>query len=144
MLFRSCVWWSITGASASAALALEWDTYGLTLSGYDVIDACDAPPYALAPGISYTNALYLGTLTSNSVLVSVRDNTGAKIAGATVTLSRSGYNATVTTSVCGTAYFGAISSSSSYTVQISKSGYTTTSSTNVNLAGHLFYATSFP
>ena len=133
-----------TGASASAALALEWDTYGLTLSGYDVIDACDAPPYALAPGISYTNALYLGTLTSNSVLVSVRDNTGAKIAGATVTLSRSGYNATVTTSVCGTAYFGAISSSSSYTVQISKSGYTTTSSTNVNLTGHLFYATSFP
>jgi hypothetical protein len=133
-----------TGATAVANMSLEWDSYSLSLSGYDVIDACDPPTYSMSAGSTYANALYLGPLTTNAVLVAVRDNAGAYVSGATVTLSRSGFSSTVTTSSCGTAYFGGLTSSSSYTVQISKAGYTTTTSTNVNISGHLFYATSFP
>jgi hypothetical protein len=74
----------------------------------------------------------------------VKDTTGAVVQGATVTVSRSGFTQSMLTSACGTAYFGSLTSSSAYTVQISKTGYTTTSSTNVNITGHIFYATSFP
>lgn len=133
-----------TGVSSQSTLPLEWDSYSLSLSGYDVIDACYAPAFSLSPGTSYTNTLYLGALSSNAVLVSVKDNTGMPVQGATVTVSRSGFSQTTLTSACGTAYFGSLTASSAYTVQISKTGYTTTSSTNVNITGHLFYATSFP
>ncbi len=133
-----------TGAMGQNTLQLEWDSYGLSVSGYDVTDACYAPAYSLSPGTSYTQSLYVGPITSNSVLVSVRDSTGAYVTGATVTLSRTGFSQTVTTGACGTAYFGSLSASSAYTVQINKTGYTTTSNTNVNVTGHIFYATSFP
>ena len=135
---------STTGSTGYTTAPLEWDAYALSVSGYDVIDACDAPTYSVSPAGAYTTSLYMGPLTSNSVLVSVRDTSGAYVPGAVVTLSRTGYSATMTTSACGTAYFGGLTSSSVYSVQISKTGYTTTSTTNVNISGHLFYATSFP
>lgn len=135
---------SSTGASGSVTESLEWDSYALTLNDYDVIDACGAPPYAISPGVSYAHSLYLGDLTTHAVLVSVRDTSGAFVSGASVTLSRTGFSETVTTSSCGTAYFGALSPSSAYTIEISKTGYTTTTNTPVDVSGHLFYATSFP
>ncbi len=135
---------STTSALGLRTLPLEWDTYALTLSGYDVIDACAPLPYALSPGISYNNALYLGTLSTNAVLVSVRDNAGTAVPGASVTVSRSGFTQTVTTSSCGTAYFGSLTSSSGYTIQAVKSGYTTATYTGITISGHLFYAATFP
>ena len=135
---------SNTGNTGSVSTQLEWDAYTLLLTGYDVVDACDAPQYSVSPGGTYTNSLYVAPVTSNSILVSVRDTAGVSVSDATITLSRTGYSATGTTSACGTAYFGALSSSPSYTVQISKTGYTTTTYTNVNITGHLFYATSLP
>ena len=133
-----------TGATGINTLFLEWDSYVLTLNGYDTVDACNAPPYSVPAGVTQSHALYLGTATTNSLLVSVRDNTGAYVPGASVTLSKSGYSSTVTTSACGTAYFGALSSSSSYSVQIVKTGYTTTSFSNIDVTGHVFYGPSFP
>lgn len=133
-----------TGATGQSLLQLEWDSYALALSGYDVVDACYSPAFSLSPGSTYAHALYLGALTTNAVLVSVLDSTGAYVPGATVTLSRTGFSQSVTTSACGTAYFGSLTASSAYTVQISKTGFTTTSNTNVNITGHVFYATSFP
>lgn len=133
-----------TGVTGQSTLPLEWDSYSLSLSGYDVVDACYAPAFSLSPGLTYANTLYLGVQTTNAVLVSVRDSTGSYVPGATVTLTRAGFSQSVTTSACGTAYFGSLTASSAYTVQISKTGFTTTSNTNVNITGHLFYATSFP
>jgi len=133
-----------TGTTGSNTENLEWDSYGFLLSGYDVTDACAAPPFAVAPGASYSNSLYLGTKTANSILVSVKDSTGAYIGGATVLLSRPGFSQTVITSACGTAYFGGLSSANDYSIEISKSGYTTTTSTNAVVSGQTFYATSFP
>lgn len=133
-----------TGSSGVAVTSLEWDAYTLGIDGYDAVDACDAPPYSISPAGTYSSSLYVGPLTSNSVLVSVRDTGGVSVPDVTILLTRTGYSATGTTSACGTAYFGSLLSSASYTVQISKTGYTTTTYTNVNISGHLFYATSFP
>lgn len=129
-------------ATGTNAHSLEWDSYGLTLNGYDTVDACNAPPYVLAPGTVSDSSLYLTTATANSVLVSVRDSAGVAVPNATVTVSRTGFTQTVTTSSCGGAYFGGLTSATTYTITVSKAGYTTDTNTNVTISGHLFYADS--
>jgi hypothetical protein len=131
-----------TDSTGIDPLSLEWDAYALTLSGYDAVDACNAPPYTLAPGTSSDTSLYLTAPTSNSLLVSVRDSAGAAVPGATVTLSRTGFSSTKASSSCGGAYFGGITASSAYTITVSKAGYTTDTNAGVNLSGHTFYADS--
>lgn len=132
-----------TDASGVRTMPLEWDVYALSLSGYDTVEACAPAPYTLAPGSTNAFDLYLDTNTTNAALISVRDASGAVVSGASVTLSRTGYTKTVTTTSCGTAYFGSLTSASNYTIEISKTGYTTTTYTGVSVAGHLFYAASF-
>lgn len=134
---------STTSALGVRAMSVEWDSYTLSLTSFDVIDACTSPPYALTPGMSYDHALYLGPATTNTVLVAVRDSSDVPVPGATVTLSRSGYTSTVTSSACGTAYFGGLTSAT-YTLTADKSGYTTATYSSVPISGHLFYEASFP
>lgn len=117
---------------------LEWDVYSLAIPAYDVVDACGAPPYTVAPAATLDNRLILGTKTSNAMLVTVRDSAGAPVSGASVTLSRTGYTSTVTTGSCGTAYFGGVTATS-YSVAVSKAGYTTDTYTNVPVSGMTFY-----
>ncbi|HEX8947014.1 MAG TPA: carboxypeptidase-like regulatory domain-containing protein [Candidatus Paceibacterota bacterium] len=133
-----------TNASGVRALTLEWDTYTLSASGYDVQDACIAPPYTLAPGASPSASLTLGSATTNRLFVTVTDIGGQVTPGATVTLSRTGYTHTTSSSGCGGAYFGNLSAASDYTVTIAKSGYTTTTFSNVGVSGQTFYAAVFP
>lgn len=133
-----------TGASASVTLPLEWDSYTPSISGYDVTDFCSTPPYVLAPGSATTVGIILGSHTTNSLLVEVEDSTGSPVSGATVTLSRSGYTSTVSSSLCGNAYFGSIASSASYSVQIAKTGYTTKTFTSVSVSGTSTYVVAFP
>lgn len=130
---------STTDSVGVRNLSLEWDSYTLTLDGYDATDACNAPPYILSPGTSLSSSLMLAPATSNSILISVRDTSSA-VAGASVTLSRPGYSTTVTSTACGGAYFGALTSASDYTVTVSKAGYTTLTATGVTVSGHEFYA----
>jgi hypothetical protein len=132
-----------TLSSGSVLLPLEWDSYSVAISGYDVTDACGAPPYALSPTVSVTESLTLGTLTNNSMLVSVGDGSGNIVPGATVTLSRTGYSKTATSTACGNAYFGNLTAANDYSVKISKTGYTTTTTTGVTGTGHTFYAAAF-
>ena len=132
-----------TGSAASNQQTLEWDSYSLLVPSYDIEDACGVPPYALSPGASIIESLILGPQTSNSALVSVTDSSGNLVPGTTVTLSRTGYTSTVTTSACGTAYFGGVTAGSSYTVSISKTGYTSTNDTGVSISGETLYAISF-
>lgn len=127
-----------TGATATQSLSLEWDTYNLTLPNYDVVDACNAPPYVLSPGTTLSSTLVLSTSTANMMLVSVRDAAGP-VANASVALTHSGVTKTVLTDSCGSAYFGSLSSTN-YDISISKSGYTTFNATAVPISGHIFYA----
>lgn len=131
-----------TDATGVKALALEWDSYLLSLSGYDVVDACNAPPYALSPGTSRSGSLYMASSTGNSLLVTGRDVAGTAVPGATATLSRTGYTQTVLTSSCGGAYFGNLASANDYTLVVSKPGYTTDTTPNLSITGHAFFADS--
>ncbi len=132
-----------TDNSGNVSLPLEWDSYSLAVTGYDVLDACGAPPYALSAGASLTESLTLGSHTSNSLLVNVTDGSGNVVPGATVTVSRSGYNNSGTASSCGNVYFGGLTSATDYTIVISKTGYTTTTTNNVKVSGQTFYGAAF-
>ncbi len=132
-----------TDNTGTSNLSLEWDSYTLNVTGYDVTDACNAPPFALSAGASLSESLILGTATTNSILVTVTDSSGAIVPGASVTLSRTGYSKTAITSSCGTAYFGSLTSASDYSINLSKTGYTTATINNVSVSGHAFYNASF-
>ncbi len=133
-----------TSSTGAESLPLEWDSYALSGLGKDLVDSCPSPPFAIAAGTSPTVALYLGPSTANSLRVSVADDSGVPVAGASVTLARSGYSKTVLSSACGNAYFGSIASANDYTVTIAKSGYTTTPFTSVSVAGMSTFGASFP
>jgi hypothetical protein len=132
-----------TDSGGLSALTLEWDLFTLTVPSYDVVDACKTPPYSIAPNTSVTELLFLSAPTANRVLVLVADSSGVPVSGASVTLSRSGFTKTVTTSSCGSAYFGSVSSASDYQVSIAKAGYTSNSATAVTISGQTFYEISF-
>ncbi len=135
---------STTDSTGTKALSLEWDSYSLAVSGYNIVDACDTPPpYAVLPGASLTKSLFLGTHTSNALLVTVADSSGNPVSGVTVTLSRPGYSGTTTSSSCAAAYFGSLSAASDYSLSLSKAGYTTATYSNVPVSGQSFYAASF-
>lgn len=132
-----------TGSSGQSAMTLEWDAYAIVVSGYNIQDACPLPSYPLAPGSVNTATLTLVAPTANKLLVNVQDSNGAPVSGATVTLSNTGYSKTVSSSNCANAYFGGLSSSSTYIVTISKSGYTTTVIKNISVSGQTLYTATF-
>lgn len=130
-----------TDSTGKRELALEWDAYVLGITSRDIIDACNAPPYSLAPGSTLESSLILATSTPHMMLVSVRVD-GAPVADADVTVSRTGFTRTVATSACGAAYFGNLAAGN-YTVSAAAPGYTTVSATGVPVSGKLFYGLSF-
>ncbi len=132
-----------TDSNGESVIPLEWDSYSLSVSGYDVTDACPMPPYALAPNSVETASLTLVPLTANRLLVHVQDINGNPVSGATVTLSRTGYTKTDSSSSCANAYFGGLSKDTDYTITLTKSGYTTTTIQKVSVAGQTFYTATF-
>lgn len=126
-----------TDTTGSRSESLEWDAYALSVPSYDMIQACNPPPYALSPGSSATTQLIVGTSTQNMVLVTVRNATSA-IAGATVTLTNGGNTKVVTSDSCGSTYFGGLTSGT-YLISVAKTGYTTSNASGVTVSGHLFY-----
>ena len=126
-----------TSAGGAVPLTLEWDGYGMVLTGYDVVSGCNAPPYALSPGTTLTSSLMIGSSTTNMMLVSVHDANGA-VGNASITLTSGGYTKTLTSDSCGSAYFGGLSSGT-YSVSAAKTGYTTFNASGITVSGHVFY-----
>ncbi len=132
-----------TGALGQIVLPLEWDSYSVGVNGYNIAEACPLPPYPLSPGSINTVSLTLVSVTSDRLLVNVRNSNGIPVSGATVTLTNTGYSKTISSSSCADAYFGGLSSSNKYTIVITKAGYTTTTINNVNVSGQSFYTAVF-
>lgn len=134
-----------TNVSGVRTMSLEWDAYNLSgISGYDITNACPFPPYILSPGSINTASLTLVPATTNRLYVIVQDSNGNYVSGASVTLSRTGYTDTQTSSSCGGAYFGNLAAAKDYQVDISKSGYTSATFDNVSVSGQSFYTATFP
>ncbi|MCE9541536.1 carboxypeptidase-like regulatory domain-containing protein [Candidatus Kaiserbacteria bacterium] len=123
-----------TGAGASLYIPnIEWDTYTIAVAsstGYDISKSCNPQPETLSPGSSVTTDLYLSAHTASSLLVDVRSAaTGALLPNASVQLTKTGYNATVSTGSCGQAFFSGLTNAT-YTIVVSLAGYTTYTGTN--------------
>ncbi|MFZ2167699.1 MAG: carboxypeptidase-like regulatory domain-containing protein [Minisyncoccia bacterium] len=124
-----------TGAGAAKSESLEFDTYTLTLDSANLIESCFPGPYTLAPAGATSTSLLVGDPTTNALSVLITDSIGSAIHGAKVVLTKAGYAATVSTSVCGTSYFNGLSAGT-YSATVSASGYPTTSFPAIPVAGN--------
>jgi hypothetical protein len=101
---------------------LEWGSYEVEVTdpAYDVAQACENIPYALDPGVDETLTLTLVPAQPQSLRVRVQDSLGAAIPGASVELSRGGYNETFDTTICGQVFFndGALNSANDYELTV--------------------------
>ena len=135
---------AVTGPDGKTTLLnLEWDSYNLTVSNYDVAEACQPLPLAVDPNTSPSINLFLEPQTSNALRLTVRDGaSNALLSGVSAELVRGNYDTTVTTSSCGQAYFPALTKASDYTLTLSKSGYTTDVISNVSVDGMSTFSTT--
>jgi hypothetical protein len=125
-----------TNATGDLDLSLEWDNYDIAVTDpdYDLVRACPLPPLDLVPGASTSIDLYLGPATDNSLRVNVVDSTGATVDNASVHISRSVYDKTVTADVCGQAYFGGLSAAADYNLVVSAPGFVKQTINNVSIS----------
>ncbi len=117
---------------------LEWDAYTLSVAastGYDIVSSCAPQPVVIAPNTSSAVRLFLASHTADSLLVDVRNGTGATISGGSVRLTKAGsYDTTVKTDACGQAFFGGLTSGT-YSIEVSAPGYTTYTNADVSVSG---------
>ncbi len=124
-----------TGASGSKTETLEWDGYTLSLVGTNLIESCPVSPYSFIPAQASTTALIVGALGTNTLPVLIEDNTSNALSNAKVVLTRSGYAATIPTTLCGLAYFNGIPAGT-YSARVSANGHATTTFPNISVNGH--------
>ncbi len=129
-----------SGSSAAfASTTIEWDTYGISVNGaaegYDISEACAPLPLSVLPNGSVGLDLYFLAHTNNSVRITVKDATsGVPLSGASVHLTKIGFDNTKNTSACGQAFWSDIGAES-YNANISKAGYQTISNFLVDVSG---------
>ena len=126
-----------SGASASLTLQnVEWDTYALsvaTTTGYNLAERCSPQPEVLAPGTVQTTRLYVLPFTVNTLLVDVRSSSGVLLSGVSARLYKTGYDETLSTSLCGQTFFEDLTSGI-YSITVSKTGYQPYNNSNVNVS----------
>jgi len=117
---------------------LEFDNYTFTFPGRNITSLCRAYPIVQTAGIDGEAEFLLGGTATDYLRAVVRDDMGRPVPGASVRLSRSGFNQTVFTDTCGNAYFGSgLTTDPDYTLNITATGYTSISLTNISLGGGL-------
>jgi prepilin-type N-terminal cleavage/methylation domain-containing protein len=116
-----------TNGSGQVSISnLEWDVYNISINNasYDVAEACSNIPYSLEPGVSETLRITLAPATTYSLRARVVDIDGNSIPNAEVELSRGGFAETLTTSVCGQAFFNTgLSNATDYELNVNAFGY---------------------
>ncbi|MBT3948486.1 hypothetical protein HOF40_00170 [Candidatus Parcubacteria bacterium] len=78
--------------------SFEWDSYGFSISGYDLIGTIPDVPFALNPGVTQPIQLVVGPNTVNSLLVMVTDG-GQPIANAQVHVTSTSFDENILTGV---------------------------------------------
>lgn len=127
-----------SGASGSVTIPnLEWDTYTMSIlaaTGYDIESSCTPQPIYLAPNSTFTARLFFAPHTTNSLLVDVKNASGALLSGATVHLTKGGsYDKTIIADVCGQSFFSDLTNGT-YSLTVSNPG-NQIYSTNANVTG---------
>ncbi len=117
---------------------LEWDNYFVTINdvgfGKDVMESCPPQPVSVAPGATSTLSLLLTPNVANSLLVTVRDQTGALVSDASLHLVGGTINVLQISSGCGQSFFGGLSVENVYTLTASKTGFSETVVSDISVA----------
>lgn len=133
-----------SGSSGSILLSnIEYDSYTLAMptgSAYSIAASCGTQPTFVTPASNLVSRLYLTPASAHSLLVDVKNASGALIPGATVRLQRSAYDATVVADQCGQTFFdnlgsGSVGAGNAYTIDVQASGYQAYSSSEINVSG---------
>lgn len=113
------------GSGLYATTSLEFDNYTLSFTGYDMAMACPAHPFVHQAGIDGELEVVLVADAAHTLRVSVVNTAGTVIPGASVRLSRAGYDVTEVTNSCGQAFFtGGVSADVDYQIEVTATGYT--------------------
>jgi len=119
---------------------LEWDTYSalLTSASYDLAGASILPTFSLSPNTTSSIQLIAVPHVNMALLVSVRDASNNPIDGATVTLTKTGFNQNKTTNsgTCATpgqVFWNGLASGT-YTLTVSKIGYQTNTNSALSIS----------
>lgn len=126
------------GGGAMTIPNLEWDAYKVTLGTgtYDIGEACSLLPVALQPNATSTLTLTLVPHVAYAMRVTVVTTAGNTIPNATVDISRTGFSATKSTSVCGQLFFNTgLVNATDYSVHVSAPGYNDQTITDVAVDG---------
>jgi prepilin-type N-terminal cleavage/methylation domain-containing protein len=124
----------------SELVDIEFDTYTFDFSsnGYDIATACEGHPYVQTAGVDGNPSFELVADAAHTVRVVVTDLAGRYIPGATVEVSRPGYNTAINTNSCGQAFFsGGLGIYNDYEVEVSALGYTTETLSNYDVDGDM-------
>jgi len=131
-----------TNATGTYALPnMEWDTYtaALTSASYDLAGTTPLPSFSLLPNTSGTLQLVAVPHSTRALLVTVEDaSTGLAVNGATVQLTKSGFNQTLTTGsgTCvtpGQVFWNGLASGT-YTLKVTAAGHTTYTNNALNVS----------
>lgn len=116
----------VTDGSGEITISdVEFDTYTLTVpASYDIAVGCPAHPFVQQAGVEGELELVLVGNAASTLRVSVADSLGRVIPGASVNLTRSGYDVTHLTNICGQVFFtGGLTDDTDYTIDVTATGY---------------------
>lgn len=117
---------TLNGVGEHSFSDMEFDTYTITPSGgADVAHACPGLPVSLQAGEDTNLELVFTADTLNSLRISVIDDLGESVPGASISLDSddSGVSEVRQTTPCGTAFFGGIPADTDYVIEVEKPGY---------------------
>jgi len=101
---------------------MEFDTYELVVSGYNVAEACPSLPLILEPDTALEQILTLTPATAHSLSLQVVGPLGSAIARAEVHIVGGTIDTVLSTGPCGIAYFPALSADS-FDISIKAPGF---------------------
>lgn len=128
-----------TDSEGDAILSsLEWDVYTISVDGategYDIAEVDGSMPHTVDPGADDTLTFTVVPHTDHSLRVTVTNAAGTFVPNASVTLSRTGWNDTDTTSTNGQVFFADLTAGT-YTLSVTASGYESFTQNSVTVDG---------
>jgi type II secretory pathway pseudopilin PulG len=126
------------GGGGLSVADIEFDTYtfDVSSSGYDIATACGGHPFVQLAGIDGESTLVLVADSAETLRVAVADGLGQPIPGAAVRVTRTAYDVTIDSNICGQSFFtGGVGVHADYVVNVSALGYVSENIDPFNIDG---------
>lgn len=101
---------------------IDFDTYNISISGYEIAEACPSIPIVLEPDTSLNQTLTLEPTTVNNLSLQINSPLGVPVERAEVRIVGGSVDSTRSSGSCGTAYFSSLSVDT-YSISIDAPGF---------------------